>query len=81
MYMFERVPAFDMVSFANIRSIVDVCPLLSSLVGMFGLFLRLNVRLWSHSSVHLVFGVGASTPSSQDGSLMFQLPPMIVGVR
>src|SRR5258708_31698270 len=77
----DRVPVFVVVLFMNTRSMVDVCPELSSLVGTFGSFLRLNDRLNSHSRVSQVQGVGPWTLSYQVRSLIFQSPAMIVGVE
>src|SRR5258708_12988904 len=78
--MCESMPVFIMASLVKMRSIVDVCPPLSSLVGMFSSFLRLKVRPWSHSSIHPVYGDGVVIPSSQARSLMFQLPAMTMGM-
>ncbi len=57
----EIEPAFVAVSLVKTRSMVDVCPLLSSLVGTFGSFMWLKERPCSHSRVVLVceFGGGA----------------------
>lgn len=69
------------VSLVKMRSMVDMCPLLSSLVGMFGSFMWLKERPCSHSRVVLVCEFGGGALSSQLGSLIFQLPAKIVGVE
>src|SRR5260221_910866 len=77
----EIEPAFVAVSLVKTRSMVDVCPLLSSLVGTFGSFMWLKERPCSHSRVVLVCEFGGGALSSQLGSLIFQLPAKIVGVE
>ncbi len=81
MRVFDIMLEFRVVSFAKTRSIVDVCLLLSSLVGTFGSFVSLNDSPLSHSRVSLVCVFGVFTPLSQLGSLMFQSPVMIVGME
>src|SRR5258708_7000956 len=81
MMVFVSMPAFRTGLLANMRSMVVVWPLLSSLVGTLGSFTSLNEHLHSHSRVSLMCGSGAWTPLSQLGSLMFQSPAMMVGVE
>src|SRR5258708_3331043 len=78
--MLEREPGSDAAPLVNTRSMTDACPLLSSLVGMLGLFMSLKEMPWSNLSVSLVHRFGAGTLSSQLGSLMFQSPAMIIGM-
>src|SRR5258708_33392642 len=79
--MFEREPKFEADLLAKTKSMTEAWPLLSSLVGMFGLFMSLNEKPLSHSSVCLVHRLGLRTPLSHLGSLMFQSPAKIIRVE
>src|SRR5258708_28758931 len=81
MRVFDIMLEFRVVLFAKTRLMVDVCPLLSSLVGTFGKFVNLNDSPLSHSRVSLVCAFRVFAPSSQLGSLMFQSLAMIVGME
>ena len=61
MRVFDIMLEFRVVSFVKTRLMVDVCPLLSSLVGTFGLFVSLNDSPLSHSRVSLVCVQGVYT--------------------
>src|SRR5258708_19880619 len=66
-------------TFLNVKSITEVCPIKSSLVGTLGSLHITSPLPLIHSRVSLVLGHAVLTLLSQSGCLIFQSPVIIVG--
>src|SRR5258708_5976821 len=65
--------------FLNVKSITEVCPIESSLVGTLGSLHITSLLPLIHLRVSLVLGHAVLTPSSQSGCLIFQSLVIIIG--